>query len=184
MYRPAERRIIARSRSDAVAENLFHQGNAQRIDWAKTPGKLAPCRRRYGIARWFLPCSRRRHILLDSRFPSFVQRTAKLHWFPIWAITTNIGFRQILVRQTDQNATWPIPFCLAPIRSESERDWNAAMKRVLDHADIVVPAHDSRIPKRMPEEWFAIPGLDRRRHRQVAARIMLECCWPIWSKQP
>lgn len=43
------------------------------------------------------------------------------------------------------------------IRSESERDFTAAMRRVLDHADIVVPAHDFRIPKRMPEEWFAIP---------------------------
>jgi glyoxylase-like metal-dependent hydrolase (beta-lactamase superfamily II) len=48
-------------------------------------------------------------------------------------------------------------FLPGPIRSESERDWNAAMKLVLDHADIVVPAHDSRIPKRIPEEWFAIP---------------------------
>ena len=43
------------------------------------------------------------------------------------------------------------------IRSESERDFTAAMQRVLDHADIVVPAHDFRIPKRMPEDWFAIP---------------------------
>lgn len=43
------------------------------------------------------------------------------------------------------------------IRSESERDFTASMQRVLDHADIVVPAHDFRIPKRMPEEWFAIP---------------------------
>jgi len=43
------------------------------------------------------------------------------------------------------------------IRSESERDFTASMQRILDHADIVVPAHDFRIPKRMPEEWFAIP---------------------------
>lgn len=48
-------------------------------------------------------------------------------------------------------------FLPGPIRSESERDWNAAMTRVLDHADIVIPAHDSRIPKRLPEEWFEIP---------------------------
>lgn len=48
-------------------------------------------------------------------------------------------------------------FLPGSIRSESERDWNSAMRRVLDHADIVVPAHDSRIPKRMPEQWFAIP---------------------------
>lgn len=43
------------------------------------------------------------------------------------------------------------------IRSESERDFTASMRRVLEHADIVVPAHDFRIPKRMPEEWFTIP---------------------------
>lgn len=43
------------------------------------------------------------------------------------------------------------------IRSESERDFTASMLRVLDHADIVVPAHDFRVPVRMPEQWFAIP---------------------------
>lgn len=48
-------------------------------------------------------------------------------------------------------------FMAGPIRSESERDWCAAMRRVLDHADIVVPAHDFRIPKYMPNEWFAVP---------------------------
>jgi len=48
-------------------------------------------------------------------------------------------------------------FLPGPIRSESERDWSAAMQRVIDHADIVVPAHDSRIPKHMPKDWFAIP---------------------------
>lgn len=48
-------------------------------------------------------------------------------------------------------------FLPSAIRSESERDFTASMRRVLDHADIVVPAHDFRIPKRMPEEWFAIP---------------------------
>jgi glyoxylase-like metal-dependent hydrolase (beta-lactamase superfamily II) len=45
----------------------------------------------------------------------------------------------------------------SPIRSESERDFTASMRRVLDHADIVVPAHDFRIPMRMPDQWFAIP---------------------------
>lgn len=49
-------------------------------------------------------------------------------------------------------------FLPGPIRSESERQWQASMRRVLDHADIVVPAHDFRIPKRMPEEWFALPA--------------------------
>jgi glyoxylase-like metal-dependent hydrolase (beta-lactamase superfamily II) len=48
-------------------------------------------------------------------------------------------------------------FLPGPIRSEGEMDWAAAMQKVLDHADIVVPAHDSRIPKKIPEEWFAIP---------------------------
>lgn len=48
-------------------------------------------------------------------------------------------------------------FLPGSIRSESELDWAAAMQKVLDHADIIVPAHDSRIPKKMPEEWFAIP---------------------------
>jgi glyoxylase-like metal-dependent hydrolase (beta-lactamase superfamily II) len=48
-------------------------------------------------------------------------------------------------------------FLPGSIRSESERQWSAMMQRILDHADIVVPAHDFRIPKRMPEEWFAIP---------------------------
>lgn len=45
----------------------------------------------------------------------------------------------------------------SPIRSESERDFTASMARVLEHADIVVPAHDFRIPMRLPEQWFAIP---------------------------
>lgn len=43
------------------------------------------------------------------------------------------------------------------IRSESERTWQKAMRRVQENSDIVVPAHDFRIPRQMPEEWFAIP---------------------------
>ncbi len=43
------------------------------------------------------------------------------------------------------------------IRSESERTWQKAMRRVQDNSDIVVPAHDFRIPRQMPEEWFVIP---------------------------
>jgi N-acyl homoserine lactone hydrolase len=43
------------------------------------------------------------------------------------------------------------------IRSESERAWQKAMRRVQDNSDIVVPAHDFRIPRQMPDEWFAIP---------------------------
>lgn len=48
-------------------------------------------------------------------------------------------------------------FLPGPIRSESERDWCAAMRKVLDHADIVVPAHDWRIPMHIPAQWFAVP---------------------------
>lgn len=48
-------------------------------------------------------------------------------------------------------------FLPGPIRSESERDWAAAMRRVLDNADIVVPAHDFRIPMHMPDDWWAVP---------------------------
>ena len=48
-------------------------------------------------------------------------------------------------------------FITGNIRSGSERDWQAAMRRVLDNTDIVVPAHDFRIPVHMPEQWFAMP---------------------------
>jgi len=48
-------------------------------------------------------------------------------------------------------------FLAGGLRSSTEEEWCAAMRRVLDHADIVVPAHDFRIPKRMPEQWFAVP---------------------------
>lgn len=43
------------------------------------------------------------------------------------------------------------------IRSESERTWQKAMRRVQENSDIVVPAHDFRIPRQIPDEWFAIP---------------------------
>lgn len=48
-------------------------------------------------------------------------------------------------------------FLTGNIRSESERDWQAAMRRVQANSDIVIPAHDFRIPKKIPEQWFAIP---------------------------
>lgn len=48
-------------------------------------------------------------------------------------------------------------FLTGNIRSESERDWQSAMRRVMDNADIVVPAHDFRIPTSIPQQWFAIP---------------------------
>jgi N-acyl homoserine lactone hydrolase len=34
----------------------------------------------------------------------------------------------------------------------------ASMQRFAAAADIVIPSHDPRIPKRVPEEWFAIPS--------------------------
>lgn len=48
-------------------------------------------------------------------------------------------------------------FLTGNIRSESERAWQAAMRRVMDSSDIVIPAHDFRIPVRVPEQWFACP---------------------------
>jgi glyoxylase-like metal-dependent hydrolase (beta-lactamase superfamily II) len=48
-------------------------------------------------------------------------------------------------------------FLPSPIRASGEREFLAAMQRVVDHSDIVVPAHDFRIPVHMPDEWFAIP---------------------------
>lgn len=49
-------------------------------------------------------------------------------------------------------------FLPGAIRSEGELAYAASMRRILDHADIVVPAHDIRIPRRMPEQWFARPA--------------------------
>lgn len=50
-------------------------------------------------------------------------------------------------------------FLPGAIRSEGEGVYQASMARVLAEADIVVPAHDFRIPARLPEEWFAIPDV-------------------------
>jgi glyoxylase-like metal-dependent hydrolase (beta-lactamase superfamily II) len=43
------------------------------------------------------------------------------------------------------------------IRSESERTYQDSMARVSAAADIVVPAHDFRIPIHMPSDWFEVP---------------------------
>jgi N-acyl homoserine lactone hydrolase len=48
-------------------------------------------------------------------------------------------------------------FLTGNVRSGSEREWQASMRRVMDNSDIVVPAHDFRIPVHMPEQWFAVP---------------------------
>jgi glyoxylase-like metal-dependent hydrolase (beta-lactamase superfamily II) len=48
-------------------------------------------------------------------------------------------------------------FVPSPYRTSGEREYVAAMQRAFDHADIVVPAHDFRIPKHMPHDWWAVP---------------------------
>ena len=48
-------------------------------------------------------------------------------------------------------------FLPSPIRVTGEIDYQRAMQRIFDLSDIIIPAHDSRIPKHMPEDWWAIP---------------------------
>jgi glyoxylase-like metal-dependent hydrolase (beta-lactamase superfamily II) len=43
------------------------------------------------------------------------------------------------------------------LRTESERTFIESMQRVVDASDIVVPAHDTRIPRHMPHDWFVLP---------------------------
>jgi len=31
------------------------------------------------------------------------------------------------------------------------------MRQIMDNSDIVVPAHDFRIPMHIPEQWYAVP---------------------------
>jgi N-acyl homoserine lactone hydrolase len=45
------------------------------------------------------------------------------------------------------------------IRSESERVYQDSMRRVMNAADIVIPAHDTRIPLHVPKEWFDLPPI-------------------------
>ena len=68
------------------------------------------------------------------------------YWFPADARATDMPQRSLTG-----------VFLTGNIRSESERAWQAAMRRVMDNSDIVIPAHDFRIPVRIPEQWFAIP---------------------------
>ena len=68
------------------------------------------------------------------------------YWFPADARATDHPQRSLADAYLTGN-----------IRSESERDWQAAMRRVQANSDIVIPAHDFRIPKKIPEQWFAIP---------------------------
>ncbi len=48
-------------------------------------------------------------------------------------------------------------FYPASLRTESERVLIHSMQRIVDAADIVVPAHDTRIPRNIPVEWFKVP---------------------------
>lgn len=68
------------------------------------------------------------------------------YWFPADARATDSPQRSL----SDA-------FLTGNIRSESERVWQAAMRRVKENSDIVIPAHDFRIPKSIPDQWFAIP---------------------------
>ena len=49
-------------------------------------------------------------------------------------------------------------FLPGPIRSESERTYVGSMAKVKAASDIVVPAHDFRVPKVMPRDWFDAPA--------------------------
>ncbi|MDB5510913.1 MAG: N-acyl homoserine lactonase family protein [Enterovirga sp.] len=55
-------------------------------------------------------------------------------------------------------------FLPGAIRSESERTYTASMRRILTRADIVVPAHDERIPRTIPDQWFARPSAPASQH--------------------
>jgi N-acyl homoserine lactone hydrolase len=68
------------------------------------------------------------------------------YWFPADARATDTPQRSLTGA-----------FLTGNIRSESERTWQAAMQRVVDNSDIVVPAHDFRIPMHMPDQWYSIP---------------------------
>lgn len=87
-------------------------------------------------------------------------------------ITTERGKAALVSDCGDNYANWypadpnvnPSPlrflgndFLPGVIRSEGELVYADSMRRVLSHADIVVPAHDGRIPRMMPDEWFERP---------------------------
>jgi glyoxylase-like metal-dependent hydrolase (beta-lactamase superfamily II) len=48
-------------------------------------------------------------------------------------------------------------FLPSGIRSESERTYLDGMRRAKEAADILIPAHDTRIPLHVPHEWFELP---------------------------
>jgi glyoxylase-like metal-dependent hydrolase (beta-lactamase superfamily II) len=48
-------------------------------------------------------------------------------------------------------------FLPSGIRSEDERTYLRSMQRAKDASDIVIPAHDTRIPLHVPQQWFELP---------------------------
>ncbi|MBI2321921.1 MAG: N-acyl homoserine lactonase family protein [Chloroflexi bacterium] len=61
-------------------------------------------------------------------------------------------------RATDQPRRALRDTLLPPgIHSEAPRVCVASMARLKERSSIVVPAHDWRIPRRMPEEWWELP---------------------------
>lgn len=46
-----------------------------------------------------------------------------------------------------------------PSALRTEREWTFinSMRRAMEASDIVVPAHDTRIPRHMPNDWFVLP---------------------------
>ncbi len=50
-------------------------------------------------------------------------------------------------------------FLPSSIRSESERTYLESMRRAKNASDIVIPAHDTRIPLHIPNQWFDLPPI-------------------------
>jgi glyoxylase-like metal-dependent hydrolase (beta-lactamase superfamily II) len=48
-------------------------------------------------------------------------------------------------------------FLPGSIRSETERTYLDSMRRAMEESDIIIPAHDTRIPIHVPRDWFELP---------------------------
>lgn len=57
-----------------------------------------------------------------------------------------------------------------PLRSESEWTFVKSMQRVKQSADIIVPAHDTRIPLDIPNQWYVLPDTPEPPLRPRAAQ--------------
>jgi hypothetical protein len=64
-------------------------------------------------------------------------------------------------------------FLPSAIRSEDERTYLQSMQRVMDAADIIIPAHDTRIPTHVPKQWFELPPVDQPEPELIPARARL-----------